>query len=72
VPWIYKEPKNTIEKKALAEIEAIKQRRDDKLQKARVDEEKKKTKEEKRKKDLREELTKMKIELGVLKNVDSN
>lgn len=33
VPWIHKEPKNAIEKKALEEIELIKYRREEKLKK---------------------------------------
>lgn len=52
VPWMHKEPKNAIEKKALQEIEVIKQRREEKLQQQKMEEEKKKLKEEKKKRNL--------------------
>lgn len=37
VPYIHKEPKNNIERKALEEIELIKQRREEKLMKQKLD-----------------------------------
>lgn len=52
VPYIHKEPKTNTDRRAMMEIETIKQKREEKAFKQRMEEEKKKALEEKKKKNL--------------------
>ena len=69
MPYIPKEPKNDIERRALREIEAIKHKREEKMLKQQYESDIAKQKEERQKQSLKSKIEKRHLELGVSKGL---